>query len=160
MSTASRRPARQGAKCFRICIECETRRQIPWHLRLADDHQDDTYVCKFCKPKKTGPRYVEFDMEAYRRNFNLMRRYNITVEQYDRMLADQGGVCAICKKPPVKNRLHVDHDHACCDRGGSCGKCIRGLLCTSCNSKLEWWLMYGAGVDRYLTKPGIMGSSH
>ena len=152
MSATERRPKRQGAKCFRICTACKARRQIPWHLRLEADHQDDTYVCKFCKPRKNGPRYVDFDMVAYRRNFNLMRRYNITVEQYDQMLADQGGVCAICKKPPLKNRLHVDHDHACCDRVGSCGKCIRGLLCSSCNSKTEWWQTYAAEVAAYLER--------
>ena len=27
----------------------------------------------------------------------------------------------------------VDHDHLCCPRDGSCGKCIRGLLCWHCN---------------------------
>jgi hypothetical protein len=28
----------------------------------------------------------------------------------------------------------VDHDHACCQKKNrSCGKCIRGLLCHTCN---------------------------
>jgi hypothetical protein len=150
MSTDERRPRRQGAKCYRVCIRCETRRQIPWHLRLADDHQDDTYICKFCKPKLDGPRYRDFDPAQYGRGWHLQHRYGITATDYDRMLAEQDGRCRICRKLPVKNRLHVDHDRACCPGPRSCGKCIRGLLCVSCNSKLEWWLNFQAEIAAYL----------
>ena len=44
------------------------------------------------------------------------------------MLEEQGGVCAICSKPPDKGHLCVDHSHAN-------GK-IRGLLCQRCNTGL------------------------
>lgn len=44
-------------------------------------------------------------------NARLVRTYNITLEEYDRMLKEQGGVCKICKKPPGSRRHHVDHDH-------------------------------------------------
>ena len=30
--------------------------------------------------------------------------------------------------------LVVDHDHRCCPGAHSCGSCLRGLLCPSCNS--------------------------
>lgn len=48
--------------------------------------------------------------------------------EYERMLAEQGGVCAICGQRPKTRRLHVDHDHAT-------GR-IRGLLCFRCNRNL------------------------
>jgi hypothetical protein len=73
-----------------------------------------------------------------RRRSALKRLYGITPEQYDQILADQGGVCAICKQPPTNRRLYVDHDHMCCPGKKSCGKCLRGLLCAACNAKLGW----------------------
>lgn len=51
---------------------------------------------------------------------------------YERMLAEQGGVCAICKHPPKVGgrRFHVDHDHRAKD------KRVRGLICFRCNRVL------------------------
>lgn len=62
---------------------------------------------------------------------NRLRRYGLTPEMYDAMLAEQHGVCAICGNPPDPNgvgassKLHVDHDHGT--------GLVRGLLCTLCN---------------------------
>lgn len=68
----------------------------------------------------------------------MIRHFNITVSQRDAMLAEQGGRCASCRtdKPGNKGWV-VDHDHACCPESGrSCGKCIRGILCSRCNLTL------------------------
>jgi hypothetical protein len=35
---------------------------------------------------------------------------------------------------PRRPRLVVDHDHNCCPGEKSCGQCVRGFLCTLCNS--------------------------
>ena len=44
------------------------------------------------------------------------------IEEYDKLLEEQSGCCAICEK---NEKLHVDHDH-------NTGE-VRGLLCGSCN---------------------------
>lgn len=71
--------------------------------------------------------------ELKRRNFE--KSYNITWSEREQMLADQGGVCAICKSPDPKGPdWHMDHGHSCCpEKAKSCGECLRGLLCGRCN---------------------------
>lgn len=59
------------------------------------------------------------------RTLLLLRNYGITAEQYDAMLARQGGGCVICGRPPKKKRLAVEHDHKT--------KRVRGLACWRCN---------------------------
>ena len=75
-------------------------------------------------------RYQESGRKAAsdRRSY-LKRKYDLTVEQYEAMLAAQGGGCAICGRPPRDDiALHVDHDHAT-------GQ-VRGLTCFRCNNAL------------------------
>jgi hypothetical protein len=61
------------------------------------------------------------------RTRQLKRRYGISPADYEALLANQGRVCAICRRPS-KRQLCVDHCH-------STGK-IRGLLCRWCNIAL------------------------
>lgn len=44
----------------------------------------------------------------------------------------------MCRTPFEEDRpIFTDHDHACCpDEKASCGECVRGLLCLSCNTTL------------------------
>jgi hypothetical protein len=55
--------------------------------------------------------------------------FGITIEEYDKILAEQDGRCAICGSTDPgkgKTRFSVDHDH-------KTGK-VRGLLCDPCNN--------------------------
>lgn len=66
------------------------------------------------------------------RNSRYKYRYGITLEDYNRMFAEQGGVCKICKKddPGRKQSNHLAVDH--CHKTGR----VRGLLCLKCNKGL------------------------
>ncbi len=73
-------------------------------------------------------------------------KYGLAAEDYARMVAEQGGVCAICKRKS-RRWLCVDHCHAT--------QLVRGLLCDKCNSALgfldddpERMRAAGAYVDR------------
>jgi hypothetical protein len=65
-----------------------------------------------------------------KRDYHLRRTHGITLEQFDALLKQQKGCCAICGRSESQSRpdaefLHVDHDHET--------KTIRGLLCNNCN---------------------------
>lgn len=62
------------------------------------------------------------------RRYRLKKKYGVSLEDYELMLASQGGVCAICAEAPGKGVLHVDHCH-------TTGR-VRGLLCHKCNKAL------------------------
>lgn len=61
---------------------------------------------------------------------SVARQHGLAPEAYAALL--EAG-CRICGS---KDRLHVDHDHACCaDRGRKgCGTCVRGILCQPHNT--------------------------
>lgn len=71
---------------------------------------------------------------ALARNSALKLKYGITDAVYQKLFADQNGVCAICQNPErVKQKgkailLAVDHNHTTGE--------IRGLLCSVCNRGL------------------------
>ena len=67
---------------------------------------------------------------------NRFRKHGTTKEDFQALVEAQGNCCAICEKPGTWESLVVDHDHACCNSQFSCGKCIRGALCRTCNTVL------------------------
>lgn len=68
---------------------------------------------------------------------NNLKNYCLTRDDYVDMEKSQNGVCKICGESEKYNkRLSVDHDHACCPGTKSCGECVRGLLCSTCNRVL------------------------
>ncbi len=144
------RPTRPGLKTCELCNE--HRRTRAKQLRAAGMctghpnrpvYQDYT-SCKECldkrraynreyssRPEKRAQTQAWKDANRPKlREYNLVRLYGITIEQYDTLFQIQGGVCAICSQPPKEGKkpLHVDHDHVT----GS----VRALLCGECNKSL------------------------
>lgn len=73
------------------------------------------------------------EVKAARAIYMREREYQLTDEQFQKMLSDQQGRCLICQQLPEGNdprmqKLHVDHCHVT-------GK-VRGLLCSPCNKGL------------------------
>lgn len=65
-------------------------------------------------------------LRQYDRDYQLRRSYGLTRVEYEQMLEQQDGKCAICgAECSTGRRLAVDHDHIT-------GQ-IRGLLCSNCN---------------------------
>jgi hypothetical protein len=97
-------------------------RAIETSRTFWDDHKDEINAHARHR-RRTDPEFRE--REHGRRT---RRMYGLSREDYDVLLARQGGGCAICGRKPGRRRLGVDHCHAC--------KRIRSLLCTKCNPGL------------------------
>lgn len=92
-------------------------------------------ICKGCKNTTDRARRKTIQGAKAAKRSELAKRYNITLEQYNRMYEVQNGMCAICGKPETAKTkqqkefsLSVDHDHRT--------EKIRGLLCSNCNNGL------------------------
>ena len=100
---------------FNWCHQCETHKTVENFAKNSSRANGLDPRCRECK-----------------RNNRLEREYGVDIQEYERMFAEQGGLCAICHRPPPENRpiLCVDH----CHRTGM----VRGLLCGFCNTSIGY----------------------
>ncbi len=143
-----------GMTTSKTCSRCGQDKPLTDFYRRSDrdrerfpDDDPRAYrgACKECfSPASTPERRAK--AAEYQRRYREknpetlwakhLRNYGVTPEWYAETLASQGGGCAICNTPECSTgrRFAIDHDHRCCpDPATSCGKCVRGLLCSSCN---------------------------
>ncbi len=87
-------------------------------------------TCKDCC--NAYERSVRGLRAKYQREWKLLKKYGMSLEDYNTLLEKQHGVCAICGAAPLdgelRGELKVDHNH-------STGE-VRGLLCDNCNKAL------------------------
>lgn len=116
-------------KPHRHCRACENERINRWRQANPTYHRNYSKTVSRVKDKvryKADPEYRAALIES-RRRYRYLMVYEITVEQFDKMMELQGGLCKICRQGPKteKSRLHVDHCHD--------SNRVRGLLCYDCN---------------------------
>ena len=103
--------------------------------------------CKNCKKDKPIEEYhYRNDIQKYRKkckecrrlhhyDYNLKRRYGISLKDKQSMFEAQGKCCSICGKSGESHRgFHVDHCHT--QEKIDKYKCVRGVLCNECNAGL------------------------
>lgn len=115
-----------------LCRKCEEWKDFQ-QFRL----QGET-VFSYCRSCVNHMQRSRRDPERDRAH-RLFKMYGISVDEYDIMLETQEFGCKICGRSDPRSRgdvFVVDHDHNCCSGKKSCGKCIRGLLCSPCNTAL------------------------
>ena len=108
-----------------------------WDCEISHNFlKDGVKKCAQCGDVKSGNDFHKHNgfrdglhhiCKRCKLNEEMLHRYGIDLEEFDRMLAEQGGVCAICGGGlrHGRNRFDIDHDHVT-------GK-VRGLLCSDCN---------------------------
>lgn len=105
-------------------------------------------LCRECGkvPIEKGWRCNSCKVVANIKNFQ--QKYGISEQDYEKILINQGGLCAICRK---KNRGTVAHLRLGIDHNHITGH-IRGLLCNYCNSNLGWFEKYKETVLQQLER--------
>lgn len=132
-----------------LCESCGRRLTGLWATENPDQK-----VCTECVPH-IAPSLVPLQHDRDRTSKILERSYGITAGQFERLLIQQGGRCAICRQFEAargpdgqRQRLAVDHDHASGE--------VRGLLCGTCNRALGLFKDDGIALARaivYLADP-------
>lgn len=101
----------------RTCPKCGIEKELLAFPKKGKhrDGRDRYGYCKLCH-------------SAYQKVGILKRFFNLTLADLATIENYQGGVCAICKRPPKTKRLSIDHRH----KDGL----IRGCVCWKCNRAL------------------------
>jgi len=131
---------------MKICATCKKSKRESQFSRWKRARKSHLYAaCRSCM-KQTRDYYrrhrqrILVSAAAYartdrgkqvRKRARYKFEYGITPEDYERLVLQQNGGCAVCGASSAGERygvLQVDHDH----RTGR----VRGLLCTRCNTQL------------------------
>lgn len=110
----------------KVCSKCKIEKSVKDFYKHPGCKQGIRPDCKICADEYNDS-WMKVHGKEHNRKRTLRRYWNLTLEDYDRMLAAQNGGCAICEtKVNIENkRFAVDHCHKT--------NKIRGLLCDLCN---------------------------
>lgn len=143
-----------------LCTDCQVNESLKWSSKCrecANDYERH-------RRRKNAGNINALNRSRYspaKRRTEYLRKYNLTPDSYAALLDSQEGKCAICRTE--SQSLHVDHDHSCCPEPcRSCGECVRGLLCPSCNNGIGRFLddrKRILGALAYLERPVWRASS-
>lgn len=123
---------------MKTCTGCRRTLAVSEFQRDSSRKDGYNYRCKECIREYLASRRDKIAdtrrrWAAKNRDHQQRWTYGLRAGEYDELLAQQGGGCAICGRAKSVNgrRLSVDHCHAT-------GR-VRGLLCSGCNSGLGFF---------------------
>jgi len=115
-----------------------------------DNFYTNSAKCKPCH--KAGSKlWIQNNPEKHKeyvdpikhKEYQVKKKYNITLEIKQRIFEEQGGLCKICKRPSSEFKMGLAIDH--CHQTGR----VRGLLCGTCNTAYEQYLNYKQEFEGY-----------
>lgn len=118
--------------------QCGNCKIIKPHSDFANKRGKPAYRCKECHNKYYKEYYMqtaasEKHKARLKRNRKpIFARHGLTAEQFDK-LKTHDGLCPICNK---RSQSVIDHDHRHCPGATGCSQCVRGYICSGCNSAL------------------------
>ena len=109
----------------KTCKRCKKTKPVDAFYLVKKGGTRRSVYCKDCSRAsvKKWQRENPDKVKDQCKKADLKRLYGLTVDQRDKLLFKQGGICPICKS--AVSKPNVDHCH-------KTGK-IRGILCNKCN---------------------------
>jgi len=102
--------------------------KIDW--KSSEYAREKAKAWRIANPEKVKEHRINNRDKNYRQE--LVRKYGVAYEWFDKQYLKQNGCCAICKKQLIgtdkQNKPHVDHCHKTLK--------IREILCNRCNTVL------------------------
>jgi hypothetical protein len=105
-------------------------------VEIQKDHRG-YYVCAF-KRRESRRENARKNYDSTRNKWSMVKyRYKLSEAAFWALLGSQGDRCAVCgTDTPTNKGWCIDHDRRCCPDKYTCGECVRGILCSNCNTAL------------------------
>lgn len=163
-------------------VAAEAGTSAEWHRLSAVNVDDRTAICSVCGPTRIRVRNGGRGSECWTKSMQnrgrpdrpsrltpgwsragrpvptpasrAKHRYGLATGEFEALMEAADGICDLCGLHAADG-LQIDHDHGCCPGRKACGRCIRGVLCGSCNRGLAFFaddpIRLSAAID-YLSR--------
>lgn len=115
------------------CARCNKNKELTEYYQVPQRYLGVSHLCVPCTKQYSRERKII--------------SYGISLVEYESLLKEQKGACAICKQNRVRpqdQRMSIDHDH----KTGQ----VRGILCMQCNTFLGKYEKFKKKAETYLKK--------
>lgn len=124
----------------KTCSRCKVEKDVS-EFSVTKHKKNDgiTYWCLVCfRDTKRKRHHTDPLLKAKLREKRMKKLYNMSLEDFDRLLESQGNACAICRAACPKGTGNnagwaVDHEH------NTDPVVVRGILCPTCNCMLGYF---------------------
>lgn len=116
----------------RVCYDRDLKAKNPEYAQAQQANFEKWRYANYDRKALYDQEYMQDERNKNRRRTNarlaLLSKFGLTWEDEIRIIAEQGGVCAICGELPERQSFDLDHDHETGKfRGFLCGRCNKGL---------------------------------